>query len=358
MSINDLPKGAIPKGSTFTFPVTWNLTATIVSNAPNASYGNTSPGIKSTALTIETNNGVNGYSSKLPISLSGTEVSQKPFLTIAPITLDYSGVVILDPDNIPTVSLPLVISNQGLSPLTINGYAYTDDELDDDPDYTNVTFIESPYKIGDAFTSTNLPPPGTVIQGGGSISVDSTFTPTNVGTYSSFFTVFSDGGQAFTILEGSASTAPIANFSISNGEGGWLPQQNLIMDFGEVAPSSFSNRTIRICNQGGSVLQISKSKPPNGVFRADDPTALHESQDIPVDSCAYGTVDFVPNAEQPNLPDQTFTNTWTLNVDDLNFGVHVVQITGTVVSRKVGPTNSTGDPIYTYLGCCMLSPFS
>lgn len=37
--------------------------------------------------------------------------------------------------------------------------------------------------------------------------------------------------------------------------------------------------------------------------------------------------------------------------DDLTFGVHVIQIQGTVVSRKVGPTNSSGLPIYSYLGC-------
>ena len=40
-----------------------------------------------------------------------------------------------------------------------------------------------------------------------------------------------------------------------------------------------------------------------------------------------------------------------MTTDDLNFGVHVVQIQGTIVSRKVGPTNSTGQPVYSYLGC-------
>ncbi|KAL8670348.1 MAG: hypothetical protein Q9168_005106 [Polycauliona sp. 1 TL-2023] len=351
VSINSLPQGAIAKGTTFTFPVKWNLETTFVSNAANASYGNTAPGIKSTALTLQTVNGIEGYSTKFPISLTGTEVSQKPFLTVAPITVDYSGVVITDPDNIPTVSLPFVISNQGRAPLTIAGYAFTDDELDDNPDFTNVTFGQQPYILGEGFSSNNLPAVGTVINGSAEISVDSMFTPTAIGTYNSYFFVYSNGGQAFVILEGSASTAPIANFSISTSEGGWLPEQNVIMDFGKVAPGSTSSRQIRICNEGGSVLQVSKSKPPNGVFRPEDPNALHESQDIPVNSCAYATVLFVTNAEQPNSPDQTFTNTWTLNTDDINFGVHEVEITGTVVSRKIGPTNSTGSPVYQYLGC-------
>lgn len=352
VSLSNLPQGAIAKGASFSFPVRWNLETTTVSNAPNASYGNTAPGIKSTALTIQTVNGVDGYSNKLPISLTGTEVSQKPFLSVTPRTVDYGGVVITDPNNIVPISSPFVISNAGIAPLTITGYAWTADELDNVAiAYHNVSFAQQPYILGQGFSSTNLPTVGTVIPGGGEISVDSQFLPTAVGSYNSYFFIYSNGGQVSAILEGSASTAPIANFSISTSEGGWLPQGNLIMDFGNVAPGSTSSRQIRICNQGGSVLQISKSKPPNGVFRPDDPTALHEAQNIPVNTCAYATVLFVTNAEQPNTPDQTFNNTWTLNTDDLNFGVHVVQIIGTVVSRKIGPTNSTGQPVYNYLGC-------
>ncbi|KAL8701364.1 MAG: hypothetical protein Q9224_000535 [Gallowayella concinna] len=352
VNAGDLPQGSVAKSATFSFPVKWNLEKTSVTNAQNASYGNTAPGIKSTALTLQTVNGVEGYSAKFPISLTGTQVSAKPFIVIAPITVDYSGIVITDPNNIPTNSLPFVISNAGASSMTITGYAFTNDELeDDDIDYTNVTFAQSPYSLGMGFTSPNLPPVGTIIPGAGQVSVDSTFTPTKVGNYYSYFFVFSNGGQAFTILEGSASTAPIANFSISTREGGWLPEKSIVMDFGSVSPGTTSSLKIRICNEGGSVLQISKSKPPNGVFRPEDPTSLHESQDIRVDDCAYATVLFVTNAEQPNMPDQTFTNTWTLNTDDTNFGVHEVQIRGTVVSRKVGPQNSTGQPVYNYLGC-------
>ena len=348
----DLPQGAIAKGATFTFPVTWDLTETTVSNQPNASYGNTAPGVKSTALKLTTVNAVAGYSTQLPVSLTGNEVSQKAFFVLAPISVDFGGLVILDPNNPPTNSLPFTMSNKGLSPLTISGYAYTQDGLDN-PDYTNVSFAGgAPYSLDDGFTSSNLPTVGTVIQGGGQISVQASFSPINgVGAYKSYFTVFTTGGSDSLIFESSASTAPIANFSISTAEGGWLPPGNLVMDFGSVAPGSTSSRQIRICNNGGSVLQISKSKPPNGIFRPEDPNALHESQNINVGDCAYATVLFVTNAEGPNIPDQSYELSWTLNTDDLNFGVHVVDIKGTVVSKKVGPTNSTGNPVYTYLGC-------
>ncbi|MCJ1242521.1 hypothetical protein MMC14_010529, partial [Varicellaria rhodocarpa] len=349
-----LSKGPITAGTTLSFPVTWDLTNTQVHDQPNASYGNTSPGIKSTALTLLTTNAIAGYSTQFPISLTGTEVSEKAYLTLTPVTVDYGGVVLLNNESIPTVTLPFVIKNSGLEPLTITGYAYTDDDLDDgDTDYTNVTIADDgTFVLGEGFSSSNLPIVGTVIEPGNSVSVDSTFDPVDgVRQYQSYLFVYTDGGTSYTILESSASTAPIANFSISNGEGGWLPDANVVMDFGDVAPGSTSSRQIRICNNGGSVLEISKSKPPNGVFHIDDPTELHESQTIAIGDCAYGTVLFVTNTEEYNIPNIVYTNTWTLNTDDLNFGVHVVQITGTLVDTAVGPKNSSGLPVYEYLGC-------
>ena len=85
------------------------------------------------------------------------------------------------------------------------------------------------------------------------------------------------------------------------------------MDFGDVSPGTSLSLQIRICDVGGSVLEITKSKPPLGGFRLDDPTDLHESQQIPVNQCAYGTVIFAANAEAPNNPDQVYTDSWTLN---------------------------------------------
>lgn len=350
-----LPQGPVAAGAIFSFPVTWNLQNTAVSNAQNASFGNTTPGVKSTALTLLTTNAVTGYSTQLPISLTGTEVSQNAYLSLTPITVDYGGIVILPNQTPPTIGLPFVIANTGSSPMTILGYAYTSDELDSaNIKFTNTTFGgDGMADLGHGFTSSNLPAVNTVIQANQQVSVSSTFAPVDgIGSYHSYFHIWTNGGKAYTILEGSASAAPVANFSISTSEGGWLPQSNLLMDFGKVAPGSSSSRQIRICSVGGSVLEISKSKPPNGVIRASAPGIdLHESQQIAVGSCAYGTVLFIAPTEDPNVPEQVVMNTWTLNTNDLNFGVHEVQITGTIVDVIVGPTNSTGNPVYTYLGC-------
>lgn len=347
-----LPTGPLKAGASFSFPVTWNLTDVQVTNSPNASYGNTSPGIKSTPLTLITTNAVTGYATLFPISLTGTEVSTTPFLAITPTTVDFGGIVILNDTDISTVSDVITISNEGLTDMTILGYAYTTDDIDDDPYFTNTTIVEGVWDLGYGFTVDTLPAIGSVIPPNTAISIDSTFYPINgTGSYNSYWQVWSTGGTVNIILEGSASTAPVANFSISNGEGAWLPDANLLMDFGDVAPGSSSSRQIRICNTGGSALEIDKSKPPNGVFHISDPTELHESQQIAPGDCAYGTVLMVANTEEYNEPDLVLNNTWTLNTDDLNFGVHVIEITGTVISNKVGPVNSTGQTVYEYLGC-------
>ena len=349
-----LPKGPLAVGATFSFPVTWNLSTTIVRNTPGASYGNTSPGVKSTALSLLTPNAVAGYSTVFPISLTGTEVSTKAFLAVAPINVDYGGIVLVPGQDVPTKSLPFVIQNNGLGALTILGYYYTDQDLHTaNIVFTNVTQAsDGRFTLGVGFSSPNLPAVGTVINQGKSISVDSTFNPVNgLQIYHSYLFFYSDGGTQQITLEGSASTAPKANISISTDEGGWLPESNLIMDFGNVAPGTTHSKKIRICNSGGSVLKISKSKPPGGTFHIDDPAELHEEQNINVGDCAYGTVVFVTKTEEYNVPDIVYTDTWTLNTDDLNFGVHVIQIQGTLVSNKVGPKNSSGGIIYEYLGC-------
>ncbi|KAF7951604.1 hypothetical protein EAE96_006907 [Botrytis aclada] len=349
-----LPTSPLKAGATFSFPVTWDLTNVQIGATANTSFGNVSPGIKSTPLTILTTNAVPGFATLYPISLTGTEVSSKLFLAIAPTTVDYGGIIITNESVINPQSAIFTISNKGLMAMTIMGYAYTADDLDDSPIFINSTVINGTWDLGFGyFSAIGLPEIGSQIAPSSQRSIQSSFQPTNgTGSYNSYWQVWSDGGTVNIILEGIASTAPITNFSISNGEGGWLPQANLLMDFGRVAPGSSSSQQIRICNVGGSSLEISKSKPPNGVFHISDPTELHESQQIAVNDCAYGTVIFSANVEQYNQPDLLLNNTWTLNTDDVNWGVHAIEITGTVISKKVGPVNSTtGQTIYNYLGC-------
>ena len=353
VSNGSLPPGPINAGATFSFPVTWNLTKVVVQDVANTSYGSVSPGVKSTALTIYTTNAVAGYSTAFPISLTGNEVSSNPYLSIAPTTVDFGGIVLTNGSGASVGSI-FTLANKGLAPLNILGYAFTTGALSDGAKYTNVTFgADGTATLGNGFVSFNLPPPGTIINPSSSEVINIRFTAVNgTGSYASYLRTWSNGGTTNTILEGSAASVPVANFSISTSEKGWLPRSNLLMDFGQVTPGSTTTRQIRICNVGGSVLTITKSKPPLGTIHvAAFGVDLHESQTIPVQQCAYGSVLFVAPNTNLNEPPATFTNTWTLNTDDLTFGVHEVQITGTVLSTQVGPTNSSGLAVYEYLGC-------
>ncbi|KAI7279174.1 hypothetical protein KC343_g2034 [Hortaea werneckii] len=292
-----VPNGPFPKGATFSFYVNWDLNNVTVRPAKNASYGNTTPGVKRK------------------------------------------------------------------SAMDILGYAYTsggEEEDDNGPDgieYVNVTYHQSDgvWDLGRGFTAPYLPSVGDILLAGQQVSIQATFKAIEgIGDYLSYFNVWSTGGHAQIILEGSASTKPIANFSISTSEGGWLPESNLLMDFGAATPGQSVPRQIRICNEGGSVLTITitKSKPPLGDIRAQNyGIDLHESQQIPVDGCAYATVLFAPSPQSPNIADFVQTNAWTLNVDDSSFGVHVVNMTGIVRGRQIGPRYANGTARFNYLGC-------
>jgi len=110
---------------------------------------------------------------------------------------------------------------------------------------------------------------------------------------------------------------------------------------------------LRFVNQGGSVLTIDKSKPPiGGVIFAENPdTELTEVTHIAPNASATATVLFQPAPPVLNSPNVQYSALWTLNVNDVNFGVHVVNFTGTVVSKKAGPMTANGNALYQYLGC-------
>jgi len=355
-----IPSGTIAKGTTFSLGVTWDLSNVTVSNAVNASYGNTTPGIKSAALTIVTVNSVGGYTTSFPVGLTGNQVSKKPFLAVTPPTVDFGGLVLGVSGSNAVSTLSFTIANLGANDMTILGYAF-DTDADDDHDaggdetpLTNATADgNGVWNLGPGFTTNFLPAPKSVIPAGSSQSISATFTPIDVGGYLSYFFVYSTGGNVEIILEGSASTAAVATIDVSTSEGGWTSYADgVVLNMGQVAPGGFSTGQIRICNKGGSVLQITKSKPPLGDIRATSyGIDLHESQQIAVSSCAYGNLTFGPGPAPPNQPDVYESNIWTLNTNDLSFGVQEVKIVGVVHDTQVGPLYSNGTAKYQYLGC-------
>ncbi|KAK8250723.1 hypothetical protein HDK77DRAFT_405859, partial [Phyllosticta capitalensis] len=127
-----LPTGNIAAGRTFQIPVRWNLTTAVVKDATNASYGNVIPGIKSTALTIYSSQADTKYSTSVPVTLTGNEVSKSPYLSLTPNTLDFGGLVVGANVSVQSVTNSMTLSNQGLSNLTILGYYYSGSASDSD----------------------------------------------------------------------------------------------------------------------------------------------------------------------------------------------------------------------------------
>lgn len=98
---------------------------------------------------------------------------------------------------------------------------------------------------------------------------------------------------------------------------------------------------------------ITKSKPPEGtVLFANNPdTDLSEGLAIPPGSNSSATISFEPGAATLNADDVIYSGIWTLNTNDLTFGVHVLNFTGTVRANKTGPLTPDGRALYKYLGC-------
>ncbi|KAI4172140.1 MAG: hypothetical protein LQ348_006819, partial [Seirophora lacunosa] len=349
-----LPQGSLAKGDVFSFPVVWNLTQTSIRDENGASFSAISPGVKTSSLVISTTNGVAQYSNQLPITLQGNEVSDAAFLSLSSPEVDFGGVVVGSPGAATGLDSAFIIANIGSSPLRILGYAYTGTDMDDDDGaltFSNVTQTQGGSKIGDGFTSSDLPAVGSFVAAGQSLTVPINFNSAEVGNFQSVFTVWTNGGSKYMLLTGSATTAPIAKLEVETSEGGW--DGSGIMDFGTVPAGTTVTRRIRICNVGGSPLLVTKSKPPlQPELLAQNPFAdMHEGLSIAQSECAYGPVDIAAAPLAPNNPSHDVSDVWVLNTDDLTFGVREVQIRATIVSRQLGPTYDNGTAKYAYLGC-------
>lgn len=313
-SNSTLPKGALAKGASFQFPVTWNLTQSSINDAQNASFGKVLPGSVSTALNIYTTNDVPKYSNILPISLSGNTVSKTAFLTITPPEVDMGGIVVGSQGAESGLSASVILSNVGAQTLTFSGSAWTFsvDSGDGPIQFTNITDGD----LGSGFSSSSLPQKGSVLQTNEAVTIPIKFLANQTGSYSTFLYYWTTGGEGYVLLTGSASTAPIATISISNLEG-YDFSKPAAMDFANVQAGTTVSRNIRICNSGGSALTITKSKPPVQLelLAPNHGVDLHEAQTIDVNACALGEVSIVAAPLGVNRPDHTVSDEWILNTE-------------------------------------------
>ena len=359
---SSLPQGSLKAGDSFSIPVTFNLTGFAL-NSNSTSAPSVSPGVQTTAMSLFTTNSVTGYSTQQGITLTGVSVSAGPFISITPLQVILPGIVIGSAASAAGSAGTFIIQNLGNSDMTVLGYAYSGESTGP---YTNVTASASgngTYVL-DAngyFTSPDLPSTGTIISAGKTITVHTNFNTSIVGDYFTLLTVFSDGGSAYVILTGSANTAPVALLEASTN-GGWLGIPDCAVpadgcttqiDMGTSTGANTTLKTIRFTNSGGSNLVITKSKPPVGsVLGATNPiTDFSEGLAVAPGSMATATVYFQPGQPVLNSAPIVYSGAWTLNTNDLTFGVHVLNFTGTLAPLQVGPLLPNGTAQFQYLGC-------
>ncbi|OCL10625.1 WSC-domain-containing protein [Glonium stellatum] len=360
---SSLPQGSLNAGDSFSASVSFNLTGYVLSSG-STSAPSVSPGVQSTALNLYTTNGVAGYSTQQGITLTGNIVSANPFMTMSPLQVNFPSLIVGSSVSTSGSASTFIIHNLGQSALTISGYAYSNDTSGP---FANVTMDSSAngtyvLDINGYFTSQDLPLVSTTIPAGGSITVNVKFLSSVVGTHFTILTAYSDGGSAYSILTGAANTAPIALLEASTNEGGWLQIPDcatpadgctLQVDIGTAIGPSSMLKTIRFTNNGGSNLIITKSKPPTGSFLgATNPTTdLSEGLAILPSGQSTATVYFQPGSAYLNADPVVYSGAWTLNTNDLSFGVHVLNFTGTLAPPRVGPLLSNGLARFKYLGC-------
>jgi hypothetical protein len=181
-------------------------------------------------------------------------------------------------------------------------------------------------------------------------------------TYYTMLLVYSDGGNAYTVFTGSTASSPVALLEVSTTEGGWttIPHSTDVADGCtteiDFAPSyGLTQQTIqlRLTNTGGSALTITKSKPLEGtVLGATNPeTDFSEGLSIVPGGSELASILFSPGASVLNADSIFYSGTWALNTDDLTFGVHTLNFTGTLESVQTGPLATDGTAIFKYLGC-------
>jgi iron transport multicopper oxidase len=312
-----LPTRSLAKGATFSFPVTWNLTQASINDAQNASYGKVTPGVAGTSLDIYTTNAVAQYSSILPVSLIGNTVSTVAFLSISPPEVDFGGIVVGSAGAASGLTGAVIVSNLGIQTLTVTGAAWTT-TLDTPIVYTNITINpDGSSNLGSGFSASGLPNVGDTLASGASVTIPLKFLANTTGAYTTFLEFWTTGGAGNAFLTGSASTAPVANISVSTVEGGWDYSNPVVMDFGNVLAGTTVTRYIRICNSGGSALTITKSKPPidTELLAPNAGVDLHEAQSVEVNSCALGAVSIVAAPLGVDHLDHTVSDVWILNTE-------------------------------------------
>jgi hypothetical protein len=235
----------------------------------------TQTGLIGGTLNAETNLGTVGF------AMSGTGQTANALLTSTATLVSFGGTSVGG-----QLAEAATFRNVGATPLTINA----------------IHLPKAP------FAATGLPTVGSPIPGGGSVTVNLTFAPTQEGSFNGEIELETTGGNATVGLSGSA------------GSPGALKITSETNEYGHVEVGSTATRSFTVTNTGGTAVEITKSKPPSGgEFAAS--TSLPEGSTIAAGETVTEWVSFRPTSTGAS------SGSWTINATDTT-GLHEVSFSG------------------------------
>ncbi|KAH6692719.1 hypothetical protein F5X68DRAFT_250938 [Plectosphaerella plurivora] len=332
---SSLPTGRVAAGASFTFGVSWDLETT----------ESVTPGIVTSTLTLDLDVAAE-FGSSAVVSLEGTAISQGPFLTTSSGQVPFGDIVLYEGAST-FLDASISLENSGNATLTITGVAAGS---------ANITGTD----LGSSFSAEDFPVAGDTIAAGERINVAARFESSTEGEYNSIITIWSDGGDVTLNLTAGVRSPPIARFEVADGAGGWNNlEPNYSFSFGDITAGDSAASQIRVCNDGGSTMTITISKPPDAaqLFAVNPAHDLAEGVAVHPDSCEIGNIAVRSSPLQPNTPIQVIRSSWAITTDGLNAttgvdsGIHDIQLDARIVPKQTGPLLANGMARYQYVGC-------
>ena len=242
------------------------------------SFSPTAPGSFTGSLRFSVTDA--GTEETVAAALQGNAV--KPGLTPTPAVLDFDQIAVGTSKN-----LTVNFTNTGTADETVTG----------------VTGAAAP------FTVTGLPPAGTVVPPGQSITASVGYQPTAAGDDTSSITISSTHGDATVQLTGTGAVG-VAELSISPAS----------LGFGAVPVGGSATRTLTVENTGNLPVTITKAAPPALPFVVNTP--LPEGLVLNPGNTAHVDVTFAPTTSG------SFSNAYVISSNDGN-GSHTIPVSGT-----------------------------
>ena len=304
----------------------------------------------SSSLFLNTTQAASGYTTTTQVQLKGTSQSVNPVLGITPLTVTWNGVITGQ-----SVNETVVLSNLGNSNLSITNIQYsTTSETGPwiTPNGTN------PAIVG-PFAFYGIP---SSIGPNSAWTVPINFNPTISGGYAVYVQVVSNGGTAVFDAFATGADYPQALLEFQSPNGTWTKYDNSTsFHFGSVYAGSISNLKLRLTNVGGpnaAPISVTVSKPPFGiagiVVGSSNGVDLGEGQLVNSGENKTANLFCAPPNSQVNQANYSANTTWTMNLNDPNFGHQVIAFDCGVITPQVGPMLN-GSAQYEYVGCYLES---